>query len=96
MPGQGSSKYIPSMSGGEVTVPSSGSITVDTDVRDLDHAQVSLIGTSIAACATVSYSRVARVPGDLTAKITIKTWKADGLTAADAAGTVAWTAFGKF
>lgn len=85
----------PAMAGGEVTVPAAGSITVDTGVRDLAYANVALAQDSVATAAGVSWSRVARVKGDLTAKILIKTWAADGATAGSTAALVSWSAFGK-
>lgn len=88
-------KIYPALSGGEVTVPTSGSITVDTGLRDLDYANVSLAQASVATAAGVSVERVARVAGDLTAKILVKSWAADGFTAGSSAVKVSWSAFGK-
>lgn len=87
--------FYPAQAGGIVTVPSAGSIVVDTGIRDLDYAVVSLAQDSAATAAGVSFSRVARAAGDLTAKITIKTWNADGATAGSTAAVVNWAAFGK-
>jgi hypothetical protein len=94
--GQGNNKYYPAISSGMVTVPSSGSIEVDTELRDLDQATVSLAQNSAGTAASCSWTRVTRAPGDLTAKITIKTWAADGATAGSSACNVSWMAFGKF
>jgi hypothetical protein len=88
-------KIYPAIAHGEVTVPSTGSVVVDTGLRDLDAASVSLAQASVATAAGISWERVARVAGDITAKITIKTWAADGATAGSTAAKASWVAFGK-
>lgn len=88
-------KIYPMLAGGEVTVPASGSLVVDTGMRDCEVAHASLNQDSVATAAGVSVSRVARTPNDIFTKLLIKTWAADGSTAGSTAAKVNWVAFGK-
>lgn len=85
--------YNPDMSGGDAVVPASGTLVVDTGLPVLGYAVVALAQDSVATAAGVSWSRVPRVAGDATAKITIKTWAADGIAAGSSAAAVSWAAF---
>ncbi len=69
-------KHRPEESGGEVTVlaAAGGELVVDTLLRELHWAQVSLAQDLVAGAAHVTYTKEPRVPGD-TAKIRIKVWE---------------------
>lgn len=86
-------KHIPEMGGGRETVPSSGTLVVDTLLRTLQSVSVSLAQDSVATAASVSYELVAQVAGQ-TQKITVKTWAADGFTAGSTAADVDIQAIG--
>lgn len=88
-------RFFAGMSGGEVTVPASGSLVVDTGQVSLGYFQACLAQDSVATAAGVSVTPVPRVQNDGTAKLLIKTWAADGATAASTAAKVQWAAFAK-
>ena len=88
-------KFYPALAGGQVTVPSSGSLTVQTNIQSLHYFNAVLAQDPGANAAHVTVTPVARVPGDTGAKLLIKTWKADGTTPASVAANVSWSAFGK-
>jgi hypothetical protein len=88
-------QYVPGNTHGEVTVPATGSVQVDTGMKDLTTATVSIAQASVATAAGITWERVARVKGDGTAKILIKSWAADGLTAGSSAMKASWSAWGR-
>ena len=92
MPGN-KSTHIPAYAGGIETVPSSGSVVVDTGLREVQGGAAALAEDSVATAAGVSIAFAAPVGGSV--KATIKTWAADGSTAGSTAAKVGWTALGK-
>jgi len=88
-------KFYPAMAGGQVSVPTTGSVVVQTGIQALHYFSASLVSDPVANAAHVSVSPVARVPGDGGAKLLIKSWKSDGVTAGSVAANVSWSAFGK-
>lgn len=88
------SKHMPEVSGGDVTVPAAtGELVVDTLLRNLQTATVSLAQDSVATAAAASWERVPQVAGQ-TAKITVKTWAADGAAAGSSDALVSVVALG--
>lgn len=88
------STHIPEYAGGVVTVPSAGSIEVQTELRDIQAASAVLAEDSVATAAAVSVV-IGTAPQGGNQKLTIKTWAADGATAGSTAAKVAWMALGK-
>jgi hypothetical protein len=68
-------------------------LVVDTLLRELHSADVTLAQDAVATAASVSYEKVPLVAGQ-TQKITVKTWAADGATAGSTAALVSVTAIG--
>jgi len=88
------SKHLPETSGAIETVPAaSGTLTIDTGLRDMMSFSCSLAQDAGAAVAGVSWETIAQVPGG-TQKVTLKTWEDDGTTAGSAAALVSWIALG--
>ena len=82
------STHIPETAGGEVSF--TGSTTIETELRETQSYGAVLAQDSVAACASLSATL-----DSTKRKLTIKAWKADGVTAADVACKVVWFAFGK-
>jgi len=88
------SKHLPETSGGIVTVPAAtGTLVIDTGLRDMMSFACSLAQDASADVAGVSWETIAQVPGG-TQKVTLKTWEDDGTTAGSAAASVSWIALG--
>ncbi len=87
------STHLPHVSGAIVTVPSGGSLIVDTGLRNLQTFVCSLAEDADAAVAGVSWERVTQIDG--TQKVTIKTWEDDGTTTGSGAHLISWLALGK-
>lgn len=88
------STHLPQVSGGIVTVPAaSGTLIVDTGLRNLQTFVCTLAEDADAAVAGVTWETVAQTDG--TKKVTIKTWEDDGTTAGSGAHLVSWFALGK-
>jgi hypothetical protein len=82
------------MAGDVTLVPDSGSIEVDTELRNIQSATATLAEDALATAASVSVE-IGDPPQGGNQKLTIKTWAADGATAGSTAAKVAWTALGK-
>jgi hypothetical protein len=81
------STHIPESSGGNVTF--TGSTTVDTELRHVSRYFATLVTDSVANCATLSVAL-----GSDNRTLTIKAYKADGVTSASTECTVNWGADG--
>lgn len=93
MPGN-QSTHLPYVSGGIAAVPAAtGTLIVDTGLRNVQAVTAALVQDSVANAAAVTVSIAAAVGGKV--KITLKTWKADGATAASVLANVSWIALGK-
>lgn len=88
------SAHYPEISGGIASLPSSGTLIVDTLLRDLQSLTCSLAQDAVTNAASVSWELVTQVAGT-TRKVTLKAWKTDGSTAASVAAKVSWLAIGK-
>jgi len=89
------STHLPNVSGTTSTVPAAtGTLIVDTGVRDLQTFVCTLAQDAVANASSVSYALVAQAAGT-TRKVTIKAWKSDGATAASVVALVSWIAIGK-
>jgi hypothetical protein len=87
------STHLPQVSGG-TTAAFTGTLVVDTGLRDLQSFACSLAQDAVANASSVSYALVSQVAGT-TRKVTIKAWKADGATAASVSAIASWLAIGK-
>lgn len=88
------SKHLPEVSGAlDALVPATGTLVVDTGLRDMAMFTCALAQDSVATAASVSWEKVAQEPGG-TQKVTLKTWAADGAAAGSTAALVSWTAIG--
>ena len=87
------STHIPQMSGG-ITEAFTGTLIVDTGLRDLQSFTCSLAQDAVANASSVSWELVTQAAGT-TRKVTIKAWKADGATAASVSAISSWNALGK-
>jgi len=89
------STHIPEMSGGIETVPAAtGTLIIDTRLRDLQTFTATLGEDAVGTAASVSWEPIAQLAGG-TQKVTLKTWAADGATAGSTAALVSWLALGK-
>jgi len=86
------STHIPEFAGGIVAV--TGTLTIDTGLRDVQSFSVTLGTTSVNTAASVGGVLQDAVAGQ-TRKILLQTWAADGATAGSTAADIAWTALGK-
>jgi hypothetical protein len=87
------STHLPEVSGAIEDIPSSGSLIVDTGLRNVRAFTVTMASTPAAAAATCA-GVLAEAEG-LSTKLTLKVVKADGVTAADQASKVSWVAIGE-
>lgn len=87
------STHMPNVSGG-TTAAFTGTLIVDTGVRDLQSFTCTLAQDAVANASSLSYALVAQAAGT-TRKVTIKAWKADGATAASVTAIASWLAIGK-
>lgn len=92
MPGNRST-HLPHVSGGIAAVPSSGSLVVNTGLRNVQAITATLVQDASANVAGVSIELSDPVAGHVQA--TIKTWEDDGTTAGSSAANVSWIALGK-
>jgi hypothetical protein len=88
------STHIPEKSGGIETVPATGTLVIDTGLRDLQTLTCSLAQDAVATAASTSLELIDQEPGT-TRKVTLKTWAADGATPGSTAAKVSWEALGK-
>lgn len=88
------STHIPEFAGDEVTVPTAGSLVVDSGIREIQSATATLSQDAVANAASVSIE-VGDAPAGGNHPLTIKTWKADGATAGSVTAKVMWMALGK-
>lgn len=89
------STHLPRLVGGIVTVPAAtGTLIVDTGLRDLQTLVCALAQNSVGTAATTSWELVTQIAGT-TRKVTLKTWDEDGATAGSTAARVTWIALGK-
>jgi len=88
------STHIPGMAGDVVTVPNSGSVVVETELRKIQSATATLAEDAVATAASVSVE-FGDPPEGGNQKLTIKTWAADGATAGSTAAKVSWIAMGE-
>lgn len=89
------STHLPRLVGAVATVPAaSGTLIVDTGLRDLQTLVCTLAQDAVGTAATVSWELVTQVAGT-TRKVTLKTWDEDGATAGSTAARVTWIALGK-
>ena len=88
------STHLPEVAGDIVLVPSTGTLIVSTDLRNVQTFGVTLAQAPVADAASVAGVLSEPTPGDGT-KITLKVVKADGVTAASVVAKVAWFAIGK-
>lgn len=88
------SSHIPEFAGDVVTVPATGSVIVETQLRAIQAATATLAQDAVATAASVSVE-IGDPPQGGNQQLTIKTWAADGATAGSTAAKVAWTALGK-
>ena len=88
------STHIPGLAGDVALVPDSGSLEVQTELRNIQSATATLAEDAVATAASVSVE-IGDPPEGGNQKLTIKTWAADGATAGSTAAKVAWTALGK-
>lgn len=86
------STHLPEVSGDIVAV--TGTLIVDTELRDLQSAMACLAESSTATEAIVNVVPQAQGAGE-TAKIQIEVFAADGSTAGASAVNVYWMALGK-
>jgi len=89
------STHLPQVSGDlDAVIPAaSGTLVIDTGLRDLLGFSCSLAQDAVANASSVSWEGVTQVAGT-TKKITLKVWKADGVTAASVASVMSWIAIG--
>jgi hypothetical protein len=89
------STHLPYVSGAVATVPAAtGTLVVDTGMRDLQSLVCSMAQDAVGTAATCSWELVTQSPGT-TRKVTLKTWDEDGVTAGSTAAFVTWIALGK-
>ncbi len=89
------STHLPQIHGGIATIPAAtGTLVVDTGLRNLQSLTCSLAEDAAATAATVSWELVTQVAGT-TRKATLKTWAANGIAAGSTAAKVSWKAIGK-
>ncbi len=89
------STHVPRLAGRTETVPAAtGTLIVDTGLRDLQTLVCSLAEDSVGTAATTSWELVTQTAG-ATRKVTLKTWDEDGSTAGSTAALVSWVALGK-
>jgi hypothetical protein len=88
------STHIPEYAGGVATVPASGSLEVETGLRNVQAVSAVLAEDSVATAAAVSVE-IGDPPQGGNQKITLKTWAADGATAGSTVAKVSWMALGK-
>ena len=89
------STHLPQVSGSTVTaLAATGTIVVDTGLRDLHSFSCSLAQDAGANASSVSWELVTQTAGT-TRKVTLKCWKANGATAASVDAKISWIAFGK-
>jgi hypothetical protein len=86
------STHLPHVSGATATV--TGTLIVDTGLRDLQHFVCSLAQDAGANASSVSFALVAQTAGR-NRSVTLKVWKANGATAGSVAALVSWIAIGK-
>lgn len=87
------STHLPQVSGA-TTAEITGTLIVDTKLRNLQSFSCVLAEDAEANAASVSWALVTQTAGT-TRKVTIKVWKSDGATAGSAAAKVSWIAIGK-
>ncbi|UCF48286.1 MAG: hypothetical protein JSU89_14140 [Myxococcales bacterium] len=86
------STHLPEVSGATELV--TGSLIVDTGLRDLQTVVATLAAVAVATEATVSVTLEDLVPG-ATRKIKLQVWNADGATPGASEVAVNWLALGK-
>ena len=87
------STHLPHVSGGIQAVPSTGSVVIDTGLRNVQGFSATLAQDAVATAASVSFELADAEAGHV--KATLKTWAADGATAGSTAANVGWIALGK-
>jgi hypothetical protein len=86
------STHLPEVSGG-ITAAFTGTVIVDTGLRDLQSFTCTLAQDAVANASSLSWELVTQVAGN-TRKVTIKSWKADGATAGSVSAIASWLAIG--
>ncbi len=89
------STHVPEMTGslGETVPAATGTLIIDTGLRNLIGFTCSLAEDADAAVAGCSWELVTQVAGT-TQKVTLKTWEDDGTSAGSGAHNVSWIAIG--
>lgn len=88
------STHLSQVAGAIETVPSSGTLIVDTGLRNLQSLVCTLAQNAVSTAATTSWEEVTQAAGT-TKKVTLKTWDEDGVTAGTTAAKVSWIAVGE-
>jgi len=88
------STHLPEVAGNIELVPSTGSLIVDTGLRNVQAFGVTLAQAAVADAASVAGILGDPLPGG-SQKLTINVVKADGVTLGSVAAKVSWFAIGK-
>jgi hypothetical protein len=88
------STHLPEVSGNIEVVPATGTLIVDTGLRNVQAFGVTLAQPAVADAATVAGVIGDPLPGG-NQKLTITTVKADGVTLGSVAAKISWFAIGK-
>jgi hypothetical protein len=86
------STHIPEVAGGVVAV--TGSLVIDTQLREVQSFAVSL-ATQASATEAIVNGVLGEIVAGSSQKLTIEVFAADGATPGASAVNVAWSAFGK-